>query len=499
MPGKRPDPASLANSQWDLVVIGGGITGAGVLLQAAQLGLKVLLLEKHDFAWGTSSRSSKMVHGGLRYIAQGDIRLTREALRERERLLCELPGLVVRQTYLFPIRRGQFPGRWAMTLVLWLYDRLARIRDHRWVPAKELAERVPALRHEQVEGAMSYTDALTDDSRLVLRVLHEAAAEGGVMSNYAGVESIRGAPGDMQLILQDAVSGARHTLRSRHVINATGAWADRLSGDGARVRPLRGSHLFVPAARLPVTDCLTVMHPDDARPVFVFPWEGLTCIGTTDLDHREDLDLEPRVSQGEVDYLLRLVNSQFPDIRLGEADVISTMAGVRPVISSGKGLDPSKERRDHAVWSRDGVITVSGGKLTTFRVIALDALLAATLIDRQTYRRLLDTPRLFRQAPPLPAGLGHPLRAWPQGEALDEPVRWVLENEMVQHLDDLMLRRTRLGNLLPDGGADVLASLRGLICEKLGWDDARWQDELRRYQDIVRRFYSLPGPVTEAA
>ncbi len=499
MPGKRPDPASLADSQWDLVVIGGGITGAGVLLQAAQLGLKVLLLEKHDFAWGTSSRSSKMVHGGLRYIAQGDIRLTREALRERERLLCELPGLVVRQTYLFPIRRGQFPGRWAMTLVLWLYDRLARIRDHRWVSAKELAERVPALRHDQVEGAMSYTDALTDDSRLVLRVLHEAAAEGGAMINYAGAESVSGTPGDMQLVLKDSVTGARHTLRSRHVINATGAWADRLSGASARVRPLRGSHLFVASARLPVKDCLTVMHPDDGRPVFVFPWEGLTCIGTTDLDHGDDLDLEPRVSQREIDYLLRLVNTQFPDIRLTEEDIVSTMAGVRPVISSGKGLDPSKERRDHAVWTQDGVITVSGGKLTTFRVIALDALLAATLIDRQTHRRLLNTPRLFRQAPSLPAGLGHPLHAWPQGEALSEQVRWVLDNEMVQHLDDLMLRRTRLGNLLPDGGATTLAGLRAQICAQLGWDEARWATELTRYQRIVQRFYSLPAPAIEAA
>jgi len=307
-----------------------------------------------------------------------------------------------------------------------------------------------------------------------------------------GAEAVSGTPGDMQLVLHDALSGARHTLRSRHVINATGAWADRLSGADARVRPLRGSHLFVPAARLPVSDCLTVMHPDDGRPVFVFPWEGLTCIGTTDLDHGEDLDMEPRVSQREVDYLLRLVNTQFPDIRLTEGDIVSTMAGVRPVISSGKGLDPSKERRDHAVWTRDGVITVSGGKLTTFRVIALDALLAATLIDRQTYRRLLNTPRLFRQAPALPAGLGHPTRAWPQGEALGESLRWVLSHEMVQHLDDLMLRRTRLGNLLPNGGAATLAALRPLICTQLGWDDARWDSELARYLDIVQRFYSLP-------
>lgn len=498
--GKRPSLDALASEQWDVVVVGGGITGAGVLLLAAQLGIKVLLVEKQDFAWGTSSRSSKMVHGGLRYMAQGAVRLTREALRERERLLRELPDLVVRQPYLFPIRKGQFPGRWPMAMVLWFYDRLAGIRDHRWMSAAELAERVPALGRDQLRGAMRYTDALTDDSRLVLRVLHEAAAEGAAMLNYAGVEAINGEQGGFEITLRDQLTHTQHTVRARHVINATGAWADRLSGGAPRVRPLRGSHLLVPAARLPVADCLTVMHPEDGRPVFVFPWQGLTCIGTTDLDHQEDLEQEPCVSQREIDYLLALVNSQFPQVNLGEADIVSTMAGVRPVISSGKGLDPSKERRDHAVWQEHGIVTVSGGKLTTFRVIAIDALLAAGLIDRAAHRRLLASPRLFRQAATVPAGLGHPLKPWPGDEqgAQATLLDWVLANEMVVHLDDLMLRRTRFGNLLADGGEALLAQHGSRIATALGWDEQRWQQELSRYRSILQQSYGLPAATTQA-
>ena len=179
MLGQRPNPSELTAETWDLIVIGGGITGAGVLLEAARRGQRVLLLEQRDFAWGTSSRSSKMVHGGLRYLGQGDIRLTRHSLLERERLLQELPDMVVRQPYIFPIRRGKFPGRWPMKAILWLYDFLAGIRDHRWLSMDKLMKLVPGLNRDGLVGAMRYTDSLTDDSRLVARVLHEGCGHGG--------------------------------------------------------------------------------------------------------------------------------------------------------------------------------------------------------------------------------------------------------------------------------------------------------------------------------
>lgn len=493
MPGKRPDPEELAGTHWDLIVVGGGITGAGVLLMAARLGLKVLLVEQRDFAWGTSSRSSKMVHGGLRYIAQGDIRLTRDALRERERLIRELPELVVRQTYLFPIRRKRFPGRWSMKVLLWLYDRLAGIRDHRWLGRSAVLQRLPGFAPGGLKGAMSYTDALTDDSRLVMRILHEGAARGGRVCNYLTAETVTATDAGFRVAVTNGCDGSRHDLGATSVINATGAWADQLAGgDQARIRPLRGSHLFVPHERLPVDDCLTILHPRDGRPVFIFPWEGVTCLGTTDLDHGRDLNEEPQCSPEELNYLLELANSQFPKLNLARADVISTWAGVRPVISSGKGLDPSQEKREHEVWANDGVITVSGGKLTTFRLIALDALQAAGLLSAEGHAEQRRSRETLFQPRDLHPGGGHPLRGWP---ALNEPewLAWILEHEMVVHLDDLLLRRTHLGLLSHEGARAQLDAVRVPCQRLLGWDDARWHRELERYNKIIERYYSVPG------
>lgn len=504
MLGQRPQPSTLTSEVWDLIVIGGGITGAGIFLEAARRSQRVLLLEQQDFAWGTSSRSSKMVHGGLRYLGQGDIRLTRDSLRERERLLKELPDMVVRQPYLFTVRRGRFPGRWAMKTVLWLYDFLAGIRDHQWLSVKKLLQQSPGLNSDGLVGAMRYTDALTDDSRLVARVLHEGCQHGGQACNYVEVTRINQTDDVFTVAVKDNYKkedleeslkeGTTLSLQTHHVINATGAWADQLSGTEKKVRPQRGSHIFVPAERLPVDDCLAILHPDDNRPVFVFPWEGVTCIGTTDLDHRDDLSFEPVCSRAEVDYLLRLANSQFTQATLQDKDIISTMAGVRPIIASGKGIDPSKERRDHAVWEKDGVITVSGGKLTTFRLIALDALLAAGLINHVEHRDAQSSKQpLFEFTVETPQRLGHPLAALPTGAALLEQIDWVLQHEMIVHLDDLLLRRTRIGNVSPVGGQQVFEDIRPLCQQRLGWDDNRWDAEVSRYMNIIQRYYSVPN------
>ena len=486
----RPDTHQLVDTRWDLVVIGGGITGAGVLLEAARLGLNVLLVEQRDFAWGTSSRSSKMVHGGLRYLAQGDFRLTREALEEREWLIRALPNLVVRQQYLFPVRARQFPGRWALKAGLWMYDRFAGIRDHHWLSTERVGELAPGLRQDKLHGAMTYTDALTDDSRLVMQVLHEAAGLGAHACNYMQVQAINAAEQGYRIQVRDMASGANLALNADKVINATGAWADRLSGATARVRPQRGSHLFVPSARLPVTQCFTLVNADDGRPVFVFPWEGTTCIGTTDIDHREALDEEPHCTESEIDYLLVHINRQFPQAQLTRADILSTMAGVRPIIASGKGRNPSAERRDHAVWQADGVVSVSGGKLTTFRLIALDALKVAGFLEPRAWRRARRCPPAFRMNQ-VPVELGNPLAALPDGNRLLEIIEWICKHEQVEHLDDLMLRRTRLGNLLPHGGAAVLSLVATVCRDQLGWTQARWQEELDRYRETVSRYYGV--------
>ncbi len=494
MLGARPNIDELAATRWDAIVIGGGVTGAGILLEAARRGKKVLLAEQKDFAWGTSSRSSKMVHGGLRYIAQGELRLTRDSLRERERMLRELPDLVTRQPYVFLVLRGQFPGRWPLKAVLWLYDFLAGIEDHRWIGCGPLLERIPKLSPHRLQGAMIYTDALTEDARLVLRILHEAAAEGGRLCNYVRAAAVR-RPGERFLVmLRDERTGQQAELEASHVIDAAGAWAGAISGESKKIRPLRGSHLLFRRDRLPVDDCVTAMHPRDKRPVYIFPWLGMTVAGTTDLDHAAPLSEEPRCTAGEMDYLFELIHRLFPAAALTPADVVSTIAGVRPVIASGKGLNPSRESREHSIWHHEGMVCVAGGKLTTFRLIALDALHAAGMIDRAEQRAARQAAGpLFRHRLTFPHRLGHPRLAIPGGEALLETVEWVLDNEMVVHLDDLMLRRVRLGNTLPAGGQEVLPQIRDLCQNRLGWDGARWAAETQRYLKIVEENYSLPA------
>ena len=364
------------NLDWDIIIIGGGITGAGVLREATRRGYRALLVEQQDFSWGTSSRSSKMVHGGLRYLAAGDLKLTKESVQERQRLLTEAPGLVDPISFYFTFRKGKFPGRIAMKIILTIYDFFAGAQDNRYCNNTELLERFEGLDENKLQGASCYTDAMVDDSRLVLRVLQDSIENGGYALNYTKVEDLLLTDGQVSgVIIADRTNSSSINLTAPVIINATGAWADRLRNvvnSEKRIRPLRGSHVVIPKSLYPVNDVMTFLHVDDKRGVFVYPWEGTTVIGTTDLDHDEDIDLEASISEQEVDYLLKAFNSQFPKNALNRSDVLSTWAGVRPVIGAEKSKDPSKERRDHAVWSDNGLITVSGGKLTTFRLIALD-------------------------------------------------------------------------------------------------------------------------------
>ena len=506
---------------WDIIVVGGGITGAGVLREAARRGYRALLLEQQDYSWGTSSRSSKMVHGGLRYLAAGDLKLTKHSLLERERLLAEAPGLVDRITFYFSLTKGLFPGRLAMSVILLIYDFIAGIRDHRYHNNRALQERFPGLNDKHLKGASAYTDAMVDDSRLVLRVLQESIANGASALNYAKVTNLLVEQNQVVgAVLDDPESNSTIELRAPVVMNATGAWADRLRNQlipEKRVRPLRGSHLIIAKQLMPVTDVLTSLHPEDQRGVYVYPWEGTTVIGTTDLDHSEDLDIEASIVQSEVHYLINAFNVQFPHAQIGESDIISSWAGVRPVIGSEKSKDPSKERRDHAVWSDQGLITVSGGKLTTFRLIALDALKAAEahLPEPQPFTddRVFSRPNISAEAlvPSNPVWGQRLLgRYGPMAkQLLDDAApaehqrigvtdfclaecRWALRHESVQHLDDLLLRRTRLGMVLVNAGEELFPTLEKMCMNELNWNRQQWQDELARYQGIWQQFYSLP-------
>ncbi len=506
---ERQALAELKAVDWDVIVVGGGITGAGVAREAVRRGLKTLLVEQQDYAWGTSSRSSKMVHGGLRYIASGDIRLTWHSLVERERLLREAPGLVTRLGYWFAHYENAFPGPWVFGLLLRVYDLLARVRDHRYVKKAGFLAQMPGYREPGLRGASRYTDALVDDARLVLRVLAEAQQAGACLRNYTRVEAPLQYAGEVVGVrLRDVLNAEVVELPCRVLINATGAWADRLRAPLAltpRVRPLRGSHLVLSQDRLAVSEAAIFMHPDDGRAVFIYPWEGRTLVGTTDLDHRDDLDQEAHISHEELHYLLRAANSQFPSAKLVAADVLATFSGVRPIVSSGKGLHPSQEKRDHSVFLEQGLVTVTGGKLTTFRKIAIDALRAAAprlgieVRDRgEPVFAAAPAGRLGSRFGAAAVELAAQTQA---GEDQLLPgltyswaeLRWSLRHEQVVHLDDLLLRRTRIGLLWPQGGAEFLPRIGDLCRQELGWDMQRWQQELSRYQQLWQTHYSLPA------
>ncbi|MGQ9490516.1 MAG: glycerol-3-phosphate dehydrogenase/oxidase [Anaerolineae bacterium] len=522
-PGYRDELWARIAGPWDILIIGGGITGAGILREATRLGLTALLVEQRDFAWGTSSRSSKLVHGGLRYLKEGKFRLTRAAVQERERLLKEGPGLIDPLGFLLATYKGDRPGRRMYRLGLSIYDLLALQWTHRYYSAADFRLLAPYIAADDLEGGFRYGDAQTDDARLVLRVIQEAVAAGAAALNYVGAEQLLRSEASGPVIgarvrdLGPAGRGRTADVYARVVINATGAWADRLRGQvGAppRIRPLRGSHLIFPAERLPVAQALSFLHPVDRRPVFIFPWEGVTLVGTTDVDHDALLDDEPAISPQEVAYLMAAVEAQYPALGLTLDDVVSTYAGVRPVIGTGKA-DPSREARDHVVWVEDGLLTVTGGKLTTFRRIALDALravrgrlptmprpdahlpvldpvdLSLPELSEDTRRRLLG--RYGADAAALVAAAGpQELALVPGTTTLWAELRWGARSEAVLHLDDLLLRRTRLGLLLPQGAASILPRARAICQAELGWDDARWQAEEDAYRALWQRCYSLP-------
>jgi glycerol-3-phosphate dehydrogenase len=399
-----------------------------------------------------------------------------------------------------------------------MYDALAWKWAHERQSKTEIVERIPPLAGSAVQGGYRYFDAQTDDSRLVLRVLREAVRQGGTAINYVRARSLlRTADGKVRgVVLEDRAPGASRTveIEAKVVINATGAWADDLRrelGHEKRLRKIRGSHLVFDAKRLPLREGVSLLHPRDQRAVFAIPWEGVTIVGTTDIDHGElSFDAEPAISDDETTYILEAVTKAFPSLELQPKDVISTYSGVRPVIDTGKS-DPSKESREHAIWREEGLLTITGGKLTTFAVMARDALAAAeeelgelgertrvlepnaegvawpSWIDDDEKVRLLgrfgaETAQIVADpslAKPIPGAI-----------ALWSELEHAARDEAVVTLADLLLRRVRLGLLLPHGGLDHAGEIRRIAQPALGWDDARWEREEAAYRATWNRAYA---------
>ncbi|MDG2907925.1 MAG: glycerol-3-phosphate dehydrogenase/oxidase [Acidimicrobiales bacterium] len=512
----------LASERFDLLVVGGGVTGAGIALDAASRGLSVALVDKADLASGTSSKSSKLVHGGLRYLQQGEFGLVYQALAERRRLLRNAPHLVAPLSFVVPILRsgGIIDRRLAraLGLGLWQYDLTggARLGWHRRLDVDEVLARLPQLRRDQIASGYLYWDAWVDDARLALVLARTAALDhGAVVANYARLAGV-GREGGPDGRVTDAVlevDGRTIEVACDGVVNACGVWAEEVQGltgvaDTFDIRPAKGVHLTVPAARLSPDGALLIPVKGDKRSIFVLPWPGgRTYIGTTDTDFDGELD-EPRCTADDVAYLLDAVNS-LTDADLVPGDVTGSWAGLRPLVATAETERTADLSRHHLVQSDEsGVVTVTGGKLTTYRRMAQDTVDA--VCELRGERRRCRTKRLpllgvtgngVSGADPHLAGrfgseastvldlirddplLGEPLvpgLPYRRAEAVH-----AVRSEMAVTLDDVLSRRTRAR--LEDRRATLVAApeVAALVGEAAGWTDERCEAEVAAFWESV--------------
>ncbi|MEM6797314.1 MAG: glycerol-3-phosphate dehydrogenase/oxidase, partial [Acidobacteriota bacterium] len=509
------------DQRFDLIIVGGGITGCGAFFDAAQRGLKVLLIEKADLASGTSSRSSKLIHGGLRYLKNMQFGVTLHSCRERDRQAALSPHLIEPLPFIFPTYEGDKTPGWMVEVGLYMYDRMTvPAHRHRRLEDAELERMAPELPKEDLDRALFYYDAMADDARLVVAVAATGFAYGGLMLTSAAAEApIRDASGALRgLKVRDLDSGRIHEVRASLVINATGAWVDGLRSlvglDDKTVRPSRGAHLIFDRAKLPAEAALTIPSPDDGRPVFFIPHPEGTLVGTTDHFH-DGRELEdPRATREELEYLLRTTAAAFPEDPPTEDDIVGAFAGVRPTLASD-ATHPSEASREERIWHEEGLLSVAGGKLTTWRQTAEDVVdEAIEHLPPERGRALADcatdgTPLAGLAPADLPGRLEQAFEVHPKvasamarrlaglaftacemsSAAERRPLRedvdlsaaevraWVRFGA-VRHLNDLLLRRARLGMWRPEQAAEVAGAVCEVVAEELSWDAGQRDVEL---------------------
>lgn len=509
----RPESAA-----WDLLVIGAGITGAGVARDAAMRGLRVLVLEAKDLAFGTSSRSSRLIHGGVRYLEQGELGLVYEALRER-RLLYKIAGHIVQPArFLFPAYRGDRLPLWKLRLGLSLYDALSlyRSRGHRMLSPAAARQLEPLLRAEDLRGAVTYEDAVTDDARLTLATLQDARRRGAQVLTYAPVAALRR---DGELHVAELAGGL--CVRARAVVVAAGPWtSERLLGVAGRslLSLSRGIHLVLRAADVPVRQPLVVQAKQERRILFVVPWGARTYLGTTDTAYEGDPGASG-ITAADVEDLFALVGHTLPTARLGRDRIVSAWSGVRPLVRAEGESTVELSRSHRLIETDDGVIAVVGGKLTTYRAMseeAVDAVvrrlrqrgaLPAGVGRCQTHRHPLapglplsadelDEPLLGDLAPrhgPYARRMVEHIAGDPaSGQRLldDLPYRWAeidhaIAYEGVVHLEDLMRRRIPLGLTDAELGVKVARTVAQRLVDAWGGSAADVEAELERYRQTM--------------
>lgn len=479
---RRDALRAATEATFDLMIIGGGIVGAGIARDAAMRGLRTALIDQHDFAFGTSSRSSRLLHGGLRYLAQGQIGLVREASLEKTILHRIAPHLTEPLPFTFPTYRSNKNWRlWQLKIGVKIYDLLCSGRNlgrSTWLRPVETVRNVHGLLENELTGAVRYYDAFTNDARLVLDTLRAASKAGAVVLNYC--QFLSAAHSDTWVCeLEDRMTNTEIRLRARQVVNATGPWANQLPHSKVKLRVTKGVHLVVDQSRLPVSEA--VVMTDGQRVLFAIPWGERTILGTTDTDYYGSPE-KLRADASDLAYVLEITNRFFPRAKLSSNDIISSWAGLRPLLADANGA-PSQISRTHEVTNPEpGWWDVAGGKLTTYRLMAeqaLDRVVAALGRADLSPCRTADAPLLLPSETEAVSGVRPP-------EFCRQVVEHYCTHEWAVHLDDIMIRRTSWHHYHCDASQKAV-QVAHWMAETLGWNGEQCKNELRRYAESVDR------------
>jgi glycerol-3-phosphate dehydrogenase len=468
--------AALAGGPLDVLIVGGGIVGAGIARDAAMRGLRTGLVEQADFASGTSSRSSRLLHGGIRYLAQGRVPLVWEASREKTVLRKIAPHLAEPLPFLFPTRRGTPWTYWKLSAGVKLYDLLCGLKNYGKSSSLSVArirDLLPDISTENLTGAVRYFDAFTNDARLVIDTLKSAAANGAILLNYTEFVSSARSGELWNCRLKDIQTGAELEITAKTVVNAAGPWSDRLPHSHTQLRLTKGVHLVVDRERLPIPEA--VVMADGDRIMFAIPWGERVILGTTDTDYSDDI-ANPTCDARDIAEVLGVVNGVFPEAKLTSQDVVSTWAGLRPLVADPHGKPSDISRRHKIEMGEPGWWDITGGKLTTYRLMGeetVDQLVSFLKFDAKPCRTA-ELPLLKSDvfSGILPPGIEQ------------EVVSNACRNEWARHLDDVMIRRTswRYYHREHLAIAEQVADWMG---EELGWSSEKREEELESYRRLM--------------
>jgi glycerol-3-phosphate dehydrogenase len=468
---------ALGESVLDALVIGGGIVGAGVARDAAMRGFRTAIVEQADFASGTSSRSSRLLHGGMRYLAQGRVGLVWEASSEKRIIGHIAPHLAQPLAFIFPGRKGTSWSRWKLAIGAKIYDLLCGMRNFgrsRVLSRDETIRLLPGVNTENLTGAVRYFDGLTNDARLAIDTVRSAAMHGAAVLNYVRVTESKPSGNLWHCTLEDVETGNTYAVRTRTIVNATGPWSDRLPHSKTHLRLTKGVHLVIDRDRLPVPDAVVMAEGD--RILFAIPWGERVILGTTDTDYEGPLD-NPTCDDSDIEYVFAVANGAFPQAKLSKADLVSHWAGLRPLVADPNGNPSDISRRHEVKMNEAGWWDVTGGKLTTYRLMAEETVNAIAKYTGHGKSKCwtAQTPLLNPAATTGVSGIVPP----PVTEAL---VKHYCRNEWARRLDDVMIRRTSWRHYRHDH-LEVVGLAARWMGSELGWDDVRIAAEIAQYRE----------------